>query len=357
MPRKILFLILLLCVVWVAGCSGEKDAGDVAVVNKPAEPAPPPTVSFYYWKTVYDPGPLSLACMEELNANRLYVRFFEVTLNQWNEPVPHATVVFNQKPDRAAAPVIYFDLKVFAQANLNVEKFAQNLVDRVMEMGAYHELAFVKELHIDCDWTPSTRERFFAFTAAVKELLPADWQLAVTLRLDQVKNFNATGVPTGADKAVIMAYNMGNLRQPGPHNSILDSEISALYLKPDNPYPLSLDVALPLFEWVVVFNNRDEFTGLLRVVPPELFDPAFCRDEDNAIYTVLQPFDTGDGWVAIPGFRLRLESSHKEDIMTVAKLLAKAAPQSGHVIFFHLDDKIMKGWSAGDLKAIADNCR
>lgn len=341
------FILLLL----INGCSNG-DAG-----NKTASAAPPPAVSFYYWKTVYDPGPESLKRMAELKVSRLYLRFFEVTLNQWNEPVPHATVIFNQTPQVPVAPAIYFDLKVFAQNRLNVDKFAQNLVGRVLEMGAYHNLEFVKELHIDCDWTPSTREKFFAFTAAVKAALPPDWELAVTLRLDQVKNFNATGVPTGADKAVIMAYNMGNLRQPGVHNSIIDPRVSALYLKAGNPYPLPLDVALPLFEWVVVFNGRDEFTGLLRAVPPELFDGAFCRAEGGDIYTVLQPFDTGDGWVAVPGYRLRLESSRKDDIVAVAQLLAKTAPKSANLIFFHLEDKIAKEWPAHELEAIARSCR
>ena len=345
---KLFTIFIILCPLCYGCFNGEPQTQNAV---------PPPAISFYYWKTTYDPGPESLKRMNELNVNRLYLRFFEVNLNQWHEPVPHATVIFNQMPHIPVAPVIYFDLKVFAQKHLNAEKFAQNLVGRVLEMGEYHKLEFVKELHIDCDWTPSIRENFFEFTSAVKAALPPDWELVVTLRLDQVKNFAVTGVPAGADKAVVMAYNMGNLRQPGAHNSILDPNVSARYLKAGNPYPLPLDVALPLFEWIVVFNIRDEFTGLLRTVPPELFDESFCRPEGSNIYTVLQAFDTGDGWVATPGYRLRLEDSCKDDLFAVAGLLAKAAPRSQNLIFFHLEDKIVKEWPAHELEDIARSCR
>lgn len=348
-PTLILLLLLFSCVL--TACDADERASVTAVNTEPL------AVSFYYWKTIYDPGPESLARLRELDVNRLYLRFFEVTLNEWNQPVPHATVKFVQQPTLPVAPAIYFDLKVFSRPDLNVEQFAQNLVKRVMDMGAHHKLELVRELHIDCDWTPSTRERFFAFTAALKQELPEDWQLVLTLRLDQVKNFSNTGVPIGADRVVIMAYNMGNLRQSGVHNSILDANVAALYLKSGNPYPLPLDVALPLFEWVVVFNDKDAFVGLLRTVPEAMFDERVCRDEGGNIYTVLRPFDTGEGWQAIPGYRLRLEDSRRKDLLKVAALLAKAAPHSGHLIFFHLDDAIVKNWTAAELEEIAQNCR
>lgn len=317
--------------------------------------ATPLDVSFYYWKTVYDPGPASLTRLRELDVQCLYLRFFEVTLNERNEPVPHATTRFDERPHLPVAPVIYFDLKVFSQPVADVDKLARNLVRRIMDMAAHHDLPLMRELHVDCDWTPSTRERFFEFTAALKKALPEDWELVATLRLDQVKNFNHTGVPKGVDRGLVMAYNMGNLRQPGAHNSIIDPRIAAIYLKPDKPYPLPLDIALPLFRWVVVFNAQDEFAGLLRDVPPELFDSFYCRNEGQKIYTVIEPFNTLDGWRVQPGYRLRLEDSPKEDVLAVAKLLAQATPQSRRLIFFHLDDKVIGEWPAGDLIEIVNS--
>jgi hypothetical protein len=326
-----------------------------SAASPPPLPSSPPKVSFYHWRTVYQPGETSLTRLRELDSDRLYLRFFEVTTtDSWpNAPRPQATIVFSQTPSLPVAPVVYIDLEVLLTAReYQIVDLSGRLVKRVMDIAKAHDLKLVKELHLDCDWTTSTQEKFFALTAAVKKDLPPDWQLAVTLRLDQFKNHQITGVPP-ADKGVLMAYNMGNLRQPGPLNSILSPKVAAEYLISGQSYPLPLDVALPLFSWVVVFDEQDTFQGLLRTIPPELKNREYCRPGEANLFYVEQPFTTPEGGRVPAGWHLRLEENQPDDLMAVAGLLAKAVPYSQHLIFYHLDDSVLEKWPAKVLEDIA----
>jgi hypothetical protein len=355
--RGVLLILLLISAPWFLGCRVFNNLNPTASPAAIKTPISPPEVSFYHWRTVYQPGQTSLARLQELESDRLYLRFFEITTpDSWTEPKPQATIILSQKPSLPVAPVIYIDLAVLTSREYKAADLSLKIVKRVMDIAQAHNLKLVKELHLDCDWTRTTQDAFFALVAAVKKNLPPDWRLAVTLRLDQFKNYIYTGVPP-ADKGVLMTYNMGNLRQPGPTNSILDPKVAAEYLTADKPYPLPLDVALPLFSWVAVFDERNNFQGLLRSIPPELKNGRYCRAREANLFDVEQSFTTPEGWRVPAGWRLRLEESRPDELMTVARLLAKAAPQSQYLIFYHLEDGVLADWPAETLADIARQSR
>jgi hypothetical protein len=58
-----------------------------------------------------------------------------------------------------------------------------------MDIAELNGVELAPELHLDCDWTPSTRASFFGFVQDLKNRLAEGWELAVTLRLDQYKNY------------------------------------------------------------------------------------------------------------------------------------------------------------------------
>ena len=116
--KTVFYVWLCLALLGLCAC------GDGKPASRGGKSDAPPGVSFYYWKTVYDPGPEALQRLAELQVARLYLRFFEVTLNEWGEPVPHATTRFVQKPHLPVAPVIYFDLKTFGRPDLDTDKLA-----------------------------------------------------------------------------------------------------------------------------------------------------------------------------------------------------------------------------------------
>ena len=311
-----------------------------------------PEISFYHWRMVYDPGPESLKRLEQLKVKRLYLRFFEVTVDDDGRPIPQATAVFKQKVNLPAAPVIFMENRVFS-FKPDAKELNAKLLKRIMDIAEVNSVELAPELHLDCDWTPSTRAAFFEFAENLKARLPDGWELVVTIRLDQFKNYRTTGIPP-ADRVVLMAYNMGDIKRPGPGNSIIDPQVAARYIPSSASYPLPSDLALPIFSWVVVFDEHDRYQGLLSPVPTQLSSLDNCLPVGRNLYTIISPFQTAGGWLIPKGWRLRLEDSPHRDVLAVAELLRKALANPRHLIFYHLDDSVIQNRTKEELEEIAD---
>ncbi len=314
-----------------------------------------PEISFYHWRTAYDPGPESLSRLAELKSRRLYLRFFEVTLNDEGQPVPQATAVFRQKPNLPVVPVIFLENSVF-RSKPEAGELAGKLRKRVLDMAEVNGLDLVPELHLDCDWTPSTKAAFFDFVKALRNQLPPGWELAATLRLDQFKNHGQTGVPP-AHRGVLMAYNMGDIKRPGPGNSIIDPKVARNYLSGKSSYPLPLDLALPLFSWVVVFDDHDQYRGLLSPVPAQLSSPDHCRPLGGEMYAVVNPFPGPGGWRVPKGWRLRREASALPDLLAVPEMHRSTPKVINKLNFYHLKEILLKERSKEELETIAIRLR
>jgi hypothetical protein len=121
-----------------------------------------------------------------------------------------------------------------------------------------------RELQLDCDWTDSTREGFFGLVRALGTA--SGLPLSSTIRLHQVKYRERTGVPPVA-RGMLMFYNMGKFSADPETRMIFDAESAAKYLARVDEYPLPLDVALPIWSWVVHLKD-DRVVGLLQSTDP-----------------------------------------------------------------------------------------
>lgn len=346
-----------LCTALVVGLwlmAGLGSSPDLARAGEPDQDGQP-EISFYHWRTIYDPGPESLKRLEQLQVRRLYLRFFEVILDEDGHPVPQATAIFRQKPDLALVPVIFLENSVFSRKQ-EAGELAANMLKRILEMAEVNGLELAPELHLDCDWTPSTRDAFFEFTQTLKDQLPPGWELAVTLRLDQFRNHDLTGIPP-AHRGILMAYNMGDIKQPGPGNSIIDPQVARRYLSGHHPYPLPLDLALPIFSWVVVFDEHDRYRGLLSPVPEQLSSPEHCRPIGSGMYEVINSFPTASGWQVSKGWRIRREDSSQTDLLAVAGMAQLAKSNFQRLVFYHLDESLIKGRTNEELDELATHLK
>jgi hypothetical protein len=150
-------------------------------------------------------------------------------------------------------PVIYITNKTFDKtADTAIKTLAINCYNLVSRLAAANQINYT-QLQIDCDWTLSTRAKYFSFLTAIRKL--SGKQVQATIRLHQVKYKERTGVPP-VDRGVLMFYNMGklnaDLKQP---NSIYNPADAAKYIDRLNAYPLKLDVALPMFSWAIQIRN------------------------------------------------------------------------------------------------------
>ncbi len=318
-------------------------------------PSGPPETTFYYWKTVYDTDSAEQAALRHLGAGRIFIRMMDVDNQGPNgAAIPVSAITFKAPlPDTlAVVPVVYVVNNVLKDLSTDkLNALAANICHFVNgKMGQAGKSGF-DELQIDCDWTATTRANYFALLEALRAQVSDTVRLTATLRLHQVRNLRSSGIPP-VNRVLLMCYNMGNLRQPGDHNSILDLNEMEVYLKNFlSDYPLPVDIALPLFSWSVVFRN-DEYAGISkRLNPVFLSDTAiFAHQEGTSLYrlkTAMPDAGLREGDV------VRREETRWGDLSAAAGFLAKyKRKEKFTLLFYHLDNQVLKVFSDEQLQEI-----
>lgn len=315
--------------------------------------------TFYYWRTDYQNKKDETAYLNQFKSKSLYVRIMDVDFNpDLQLPVPVSPIKFSDPLPKETdiIPVVFIVNEVFnkidtIQTALMADRIAKFVKAKVKQSGKPD----YKELQIDCDWTKGTRNRYFKFLEQLKaNPLLKSKTLSVTLRLHQVKNIVSSGVPP-AEKAMLMCYNMGNLRKFGDQNSILDQHEMDTYLKDYlSQYPLPLDVALPLFEWAVVFRNG-QYAGISkRISKVQIDDKKLFKKRGNTILYDLQVDYPAAGLKQ--GDVVRWEHVSTEDLLATSKFLSRyLAPRDRNLVFYHLDTDLLKHFTNENLQKVIAN--
>jgi hypothetical protein len=313
------------------------------------------TPAFYYWKQTWTGNAAELKYMQELPARRLYVKLFDVAVDEVTK-APTPVAIFRQKAPFPAGveivPVVFLMNEIWAQPApqlaANVARLMEQLCDSLSATG-------IKEIQLDCDWTQTSRDAYFSFIKQIRQTpFFRHRRISATIRMYQVKYKVRTGIPP-VDRGLLMCYNMGDLRKPGSHNSILDVPAMESYLGEQRvaAYPLPLDIALPLFSWSVLFRNGTEYTGILRNIgTAELQDTTIFAAGDTQLYTVKK--DTMlNGYPLKEGSVIRREAIDQQALETAAKLVAKQLQTPDPVIiFYHLDSTTLKKYPLNELQKI-----
>ncbi|KQM66384.1 hypothetical protein ASE74_08240 [Pedobacter sp. Leaf216] len=315
--------------------------------------------TFYYWKTDYHNRKAETTYLDHFKAQSLYVRIMDVDFNpDLQLPVPVSPIKFSDPLPKTVniIPVVFIVNNVFnkidtIQTAVMADRIAKFVAAKVNQAGKQN----YQELQIDCDWTKGTRNRYFKFLEQLKaNALLKDKNISVTLRLHQVKNLVSSGVPP-VEKAILMCYNMGNLRKYGEQNSILDQHEMDLYLKDFlEHYPLPLDVALPVFEWAVVFR-KEQYAGISkRIGKTQIEDKKLFKQRGNSIfYDLLVDYPTAG---LKQGDVVRWEQISAEDLLVTSKFLSRyLTPKDRNLVFYHLDTDLLKHFTNENLQKIIAN--
>ncbi len=227
---------------------------------EPTAPLHKPVNSVYYWKTSYFGEESELEFMKKNNVRRMYVRMFDVVQGA-EQPEPNATITFHSAlPDSMEiVPTVFITVDALRQAmeQNSIDKMAEKIVRRVNAMVSWEEIKNCNELQLDCDWTTSTRDAFYQLCKEVKKCLDNDNLLSCTIRLHQLQQ---TAPPV--DYGVLMVYNVGNFKNPKEENSILNSKTVERFLTRKLRCNIPMDVALPIYEWDLLFDNDYNFVRI-----------------------------------------------------------------------------------------------
>lgn len=335
-------LLLLLFVLIYTGCRTPEE-------DQPARRA------MYYWKTRLSLNNYEKQFLREHQIERLWVRCFDVDWdNQRQRPMPIGVLHMDDSLsiNQPIVPVVFITNRcIRALADSQVKPLAAQMDGLLRHLqSSQPSLHWAAEWQIDCDWTTQTRERYFKLLEQLRQLRPQD-TLTATIRLHQVKQMSKTGIPP-VDRGMLMVYNMGDLQKAGNHNSILDEKTLAPYLPAFKQYPLPLDMALPVFRWMLQFRGT-AFVGILRDADVDSLrgNPAFkARGQHNweAVQnTVLA------GYPIQQGDQIRWEDAPVSTLKSVAQSLKKHRKNTPNWVgLYHLDSIPLSKYPSHELEII-----
>ncbi len=307
----------------------------------------PPQRAVYYWQSTFQWQLADQQKADSLAIDRLYVKFFDVEFSPALRAQPVAVLdVQTPFPEKLEIiPVIYItnDCLLKLQAD-EIEWLAARIQEKLDELWQIGRGGPQKEIQIDCDWTESTQDRYFNLLNELKSRY-AEQVFSVTLRLYPFRYPEKMGVPP-VDRAMLMFYNMGELKSIQETNSILNNEIARTYVDPAATYPLPLDIALPAFSWGVIFRNS-QFLGLMGDFNGDIVEASgFFSSFAPNIYLCRK--DTV--WRAKffrEGDHLRIEAISDSNLLSAARLTAPLRDRSGGTVSFFQ-------WNAPNFSSLAD---
>jgi len=154
-----------------------------------------------------------------------------------------------------------------------------------------------------------------------------------------------------------MFYNMGNVEDVNAENSILDLSIAKQYLGNFEKYPLSIDVALPIFSWGVLIREGKMIKLINNLQASDLQDNLrFLKIDENHFEIIKSTYL--QGYYLYKGDVLRIEGAPIKLLQQSAELLNSVVSNSElMVIFYHLDSIAINNYPHETLEDICNRFR
>ncbi|MGC4233877.1 MAG: hypothetical protein QM594_12940 [Niabella sp.] len=307
--------------------------------------------AIYYWKSYFNPTSFEKQRLDSLQVNCLYIKFFDIAWDDLaHKALPVAKIRIRDTSylqQKTIVPTVFITNDVFYKLDsAEVKALASNTASLLKKYSALYHIDPINEVQMDCDWTATTKDKYFYFLENIKaqNIAPV---VSATIRLHQVKYTTSSGIPP-AHKGLLMCYNMGNLQDIKSRNSIIDVETFKAYQSFIQTYPLQLDIGLPLFDWYVLFR-KNKYTGLFLSIPAPVVNS--FKNSGSYHFEVLKdtvisgrPLKTGDV--------LRYEKSDAGTVQNVVRLLnKKLTAKSLHVVLYHCDSVILNKYSLDELES------
>lgn len=310
------------------------------------------TPAFYYWQTTYSLNQPETALLQRLASKKLYLRFFDV---DWDvgqrQAVPKAVIRFKAKPTvPVIVPVVFITNRTLQHIQAgDIATLGSRIVQKIQQI-AREQGMHPAEIQLDCDWTGSTRERYFALLHTIRKAINVP--LSATIRLHQIKYVSQTGVPP-VDRGMLMFYNMGDWKRPDTRNSIYDLDVAQRYTSYIDQYPLPLDFVMPLFRWTVVYRNNRFLTLLNNVDQRRLMGQSFLQMENDSNRFVAQHDTTAWGLSIRQGDLFRAEACTPLNLLRgKAELVSKIQNEKSTFALYHLDSTLLTFYNDAFLKTL-----
>ena len=305
--------------------------------------------AFYYWKSNDYGNPIS-AKISKAKVKKIYLKLFEVDYSETLGNFPYeknkpSEYDFRGLDSLTIVPTVFIKNEIF---QYNTEKSLDKLADNIVFLvDKYYKGSDKSEIQIDCDWTKSTKEKYFYLLKKIKEL--SNKEISCTLRLYPYKYPDIMGIPP-VDKAMLMCYNLIKPLSQKDKNSILDIAELKSYLNERRSYPLHLDVALPVFYWTQWYQNN-RFSGLLNINSADIagftkkVKPMWYEVTKDTTYNYDSYFKKGD--------QIKCEEVSAATLNEAISIIKANVEldKNTTISLFHLDDSTFKKYSDEEISS------
>ena len=326
---------IVLCLLFLYGCESPKDEI---------------TLSFYHWKQRADLDSLGLARFNQLHSEDIYYRIFDISM-EGNQilPVSNCQIDTSITANKNIYACVFISNRVII--SLKSQREIQELASKIIQkfnrdfITLYPSISW-KGLQIDCDWDTQSKEGYFDLLENLRFSLKPTLELSSTLRLHQYKYPNKTGVPP-VERVALMCYNMGDIKKESESNSIFQPQILESYIRNVPSYPLPLDLALPLFEWNLIYRDAE----LYKIINHLSLDEKWDQLGPNK-YRLKEDSYQG-GHYLYKGDILRVEHIDEDQLIQGVKKIQnhlESPPQK--LIFYPLDQRSLERYEASFLRKI-----
>ena len=270
--------------------------------------------------------------------------------------VPVAPITFSAPlpPNVGFVPVVYLKNEIFKESKSSeMDQLAEHVWQKISAMARQGSLAF-REIQIDCDWTETTKELFFAFTGKLRRTAHENGVLlSATIRLHQIKFADITGVPP-VDRGMLMFYNLGTIDATTGDSSIYNRTDALKYAKWIKSYKLPMDVVLPIFSWGIQSRDGRVVALIEDMDREELSKIKWLHPESEQFYVA---DDAGffHGHYFSRGDHLKFEATTPETTAEAAILVSKNQASISHfqtIAIFDLNERNLKTYAKEDFNQI-----
>jgi len=314
--------------------------------------------SFYHWQTNLSINQEEQRYLDSLSVQKLYIKFFDIDwdFNQ-QQAIPHASLIVNADltSNIEIVPTLFITNRTFQHIEQTaIDDLVNNVKEKLLDQFKDFPNHTLQAIQIDCDWSLSTKDKYFYFLKKLKEAYPQEQiVLSTTIRLHQIKYFKKTGIPP-VHRGVLMFYNMGEVMEYDTYNSILDLTIAKKYTDFIPDYPLAIDLALPLFQWGVLFREGKMIQLINQLKASELSDPTRFQSIDTIRWKVIKSTYL-NGLYLYEGDVIRIEKIEQKDLEeTIQFLQPSFQGKEFELIFYHLEEGVLGHFSIDNLKVLLE---
>jgi hypothetical protein len=312
----------------------------------------------YYWKSDgYGIEKTEDSLAKKLGVQKLYVRFYDVRHDETMGNIPIAkTNIYGYHSTGYLdsvniVPTVYLKNEVFLESSrAEIDTLVSNMVflNQKFASEKFGEATKpVTEWQMDCDWTLKSRDNYFYFLQQIKRV--SKKKISCTLRLYPYKYRDKMGIPP-VDQVTLMCYNLLNPLEEKNRNSILDRDELAAYLDAKQPYPLHLDVALPMYSWMLHYQNN-RFSHILQA--DKKLAKAILKPVRPLWFEVTRDTVVENVYLRV-GDQVKYEAVSAQLLSETIQLLKDKIEFDNRttVSFYHLDSKLIQDYTYEEFNRI-----